>query len=272
MGNKRLIENIMFGLGVVVSCVFCVNSLMKLANNVDKAFVVSAEEWSSDVCSVKNITVDNYDIKSMEIESIDSADLEYKEELSEFYQVDTYVDAEESIYMYDEEDKLISYTINCKDVDTVDQITEKIAIEVSEEYLTCLVGDDAGYVLQEVSYDAYLNVYNIVYGHQVCGLQTSDIVYLTINGNKELIGYSIPNAGKFDSVFLDEAQVESVKEQGIALICEQKNNIQSTDLEAAVVLILDNDEIAANVMIEGTICANNEEQTIMDSVIIPLQQ
>lgn len=268
MKKKNILCNTVICVGVVLSGVFCINSTIKLAGNMRNASAVSSAE---DVYSVKNITVDNIDYKYNEIEKIDVDDLEYNDELSEFYNEDTYIDKEDSIYVYDEGDNLISYTINNDKIDKSKKITDKRALELSKEYLSHLTDDISKYSLQDTFYDTNVNEYNIVYGNKICGLKTSDIVYITINNKEELVGYSIPNAGKFDKVSLDKKQIEIAKERGKVQICGQYDNMESSELETTAELIMDdNDNIVLNVSVDGIVYTQNGEQEIMESAEIPL--
>lgn len=212
---KKTFSKILAGISVLFSVIFGVGSAFVLVDNVLGGTNVNAQNEESDIHSVTDITVDNVNEKIEEIKNIDSEDLEYNQELTEICEDDAFFDDDGSVYIYDENGNLITYIESSCDKESNVKISKQKAIGYAGEYLEALVCEKTKYVLQDSYYDSDTNSYSIVYGNQNNGIRTTDIVYLTIDGSGQLVGYSTPNIGEFDNVNLTNIVIEEAKKEAL---------------------------------------------------------
>lgn len=223
--KRKIANNFVLCSLLAVSGIFGIGSAILLFNSQPKQEIISANSTystkKSDIHSVKNITSKNISDKLKSLKSVDYKQLTYSDELSNLNENNSFFDKDGSLYVYDEKDNLISYMLEDKNINNTDKISENEAVTFASKYLSEFTDDNDSYTLQDIRFDNNCNTYNIVYGNQIDGIRTTDIVYLTIKCDGTLVGYSLQNLGEFYNDTITEQELSSAKTQAIELAKEK---------------------------------------------------
>lgn len=259
--KRNILSNFILCLTFIISGVFGIGSAVLLFFPHPKETIISANSTynteESDIRSIKNITFDNVSEKLESLESIDNKQLTYSEELSSLNENDSYFDKDGSIYVYDNQDNLISYMLEEDTADNSDKISESTAVTYASNYLPQFTDDIDRYTLQDIRYDNNCNTYSIVYGNQINGIRTTDIIYLIIACDGTLVGYSAQNLGAFNNVTISSHQLNSAKTQAIELAKEQFGESLSNEKVSDIVLSKPNEDNVLYVSVNGTVTKND---------------
>ena len=113
---------------------------------------------------------------------------------------------------------------------------------------------------------------SIVYGNQNNGIRTTDIVYLTIDGSGQLVGYSTPNIGEFDNVNLTNIVIEEAKKEALGKYVLKGDFDSTNDLVATnAVLTKKDNQFVLLVDIEGSVIRNSSEENVYDVVEVEIK-
>ena len=113
---------------------------------------------------------------------------------------------------------------------------------------------------------------SIVYGNQNNGIRTTDIVYLTIDGSGQLVGYSTPNIGEFDNVNLTNIVIEEAKKEALGKYVLKGDFDSTNDLVATnAVLTKKDNQFVILVDIEGSVIRNSSEEDVYDVVEVEIK-
>ena len=113
---------------------------------------------------------------------------------------------------------------------------------------------------------------SIVYGNQNNGIRTTDIVYLTIDGSGQLVGYSTPNIGEFDNVNLTNIVIEEAKKEALGKYVLKGDFDSTNDLVATnAVLTKKDNQFVLLVDIEGSVIRNSSEEDVYDVVEVEIK-
>lgn len=111
-----------------------------------------------------------------------------------------------------------------------------------------------------------------MYGNQNNGIRTTDIVYLTIDGSGQLVGYSTPNIGEFDNVNLTNIVIEEAKKEALGKYVLKGDFDSTNDLVATnAVLTKKDNQFVLLVDIEGSVIRNSSEEDVYDVVEVEIK-
>lgn len=265
--KRKMVNNFILYLLLIISGTFGISSAIILFNSQLRRETILANSTyttkKSDIHSVKNITSQNISSKVEILDSIDPKKLTYSQELTDLNESNTFYDKDGSLYIYDNQDNLVSYMQEDTSIDNTGKISEDEALTLASEYLSEFV-DNNNYTLQDIRYDNNCNTYSIAYGNPINGVRTTDIVYLIIKCDGTLVGYSFQNLGEFDNDTINEQQLDLSKEKAIALAKETYGDSLTEEKVEDIVLGKSNDEKVLYISISGTITETDSTYELND--------
>lgn len=254
---------------MIISCMFCI--FMGITFSSLLKGDVSANLKESQVESIKNINVKNFDKKIRDLKSVKKNKLKYSNSLSECKGEKTYLDKEYSVYKYDN-DKLVAYSMHIDPENTSNEIIlREDAINYAEQYLNKMVEQPDVYRLDSVVYDKYLNEYCIGYMHYINNVKSTDIVYMEIGAGGVLNGFNIHNHRKFDDIIIKAEDIDFAKEIAVKeLRAGCSYDISKINFVDVVISINDDGNFALLLTADFEAMVNNKKWQGNDTFEIPI--
>lgn len=116
----------------------------------------------------------------------------------------------------------------------------------------------------------YAKAYSVIYNHRIGDLNTSDMVYLGIDNELNLIMFSIPRAYAFQELEGIEVDQNQVQQEAMELFYQEYGDyIIDAEVKQLQLGTDENEAIAYQVVIESRKRINGEESDAIDVVFVP---
>ena len=175
------------------------------------------------------------------------------------------------LYFFGDDGKITEYVSNT-DTITFEQtkINETDLLKAADKYLENLVEDPSYYQLNLVDYDEYTYTHGVAYTHKVGEYNTTDLVYLRIDNELNLIHFSIPRPYAFQGIEQLNKDPDNIKQEALEQF-RQKYGDELIDAKATNLQlgIDDNGNIAYQVDIENTLMMEDNEIEELNIEYIP---
>ena len=124
--------------------------------------------------------------------------------------------------------------------------------------------------IHEIDYDVYAKAYSVIYNHRIGDLNTSDMVYLGIDNELNLIMFSIPRAYAFQEIEGIEVNQNQVQQEAMELFYQEYGDyIIDAEVKQLQLGTDENGAFAYQVVIESRKRINGEESDAIDVVFVP---
>ena len=251
-------QSVVYGILGVSLAVFAIAAVSK---------IVTSAKSSPEAIADTPVTPKNIAEQKAALEAVDQADL--KDGMT--HEGETlYHDADNNLYRYDENGKLIGLTkLADQDDASLPKLSEAELRDYAEQYLAGLVEDPARYTLEEFSSDN--GIYTAHWTARCCGYKTTDIVSIMMRPTGTLQSYTARHTGDFADVKVSDAQIAEAIAQAEAKAATEDTVIKKVAGTDEVVLTHDeNGNLLLNVGISREVRSDEMPLTVADIVQVPI--
>lgn len=125
---------------------------------------------------------------------------------------DIYSDEKGNLVYYDEGENVVGYAVENSseyienNTMNVQSLNERNVLDIANDYYNEIV-DTNDYVYYTNYYTQDTGIYTVLYYKMLGGYRTSDVLFIQINNNQELVGYGCPMQNLFTEYTFDQDNV-----------------------------------------------------------------
>lgn len=144
---------------------------------------------------------------------------------------------------------------------------DQIEKDIAEDFIMSKVTNFDKYTLNYQNYVEDTGLTTYVYSYYIDNINTDDYIFVMVNNNSEIVSYGLPNEGKFDSIDLDEFDLDQTR----VLLSQTLQEKEIDDYEVLEErLVIENDVLSIRYTVEYD--SVQSEYECFEEVIVPLRE